>query len=226
MLVTDIEAKISYVFNDKKLLKQAMTHSSYSGEFGMPSNERLEFIGDAFLDAVIGHDLFRRLPYAKEGVLSKTRAQIVCAESLAAIGIKLGLDKEIFLGHGEENNSGRNNKNIIADALEALIGALYLDGGFTVTEEFIELFFNETIDKAIAGELNFDYKSRLQEIIQKKYGNTPIKYAVVSESGPEHRKHFNIQVEIQGKILGLGEGSTKKEAEKEAAKYALQKGDF
>ena len=225
-MIGDIERKISYKFKDKNLLSTALTHSSYAGQFNMKSNERLEFIGDGFLDAVIGFDLFVRLTDNSEGTLSKRRAQIVCSESLAELGLKLGIDKEILLGNGEELNRGRCNKHIIADAVEAIIGAVYIDGGYEEAKGLILELFEDTIDRAVSGQLNFDYKSRLQELVQKKYGSTPIRYTVVSESGPEHCKSFSVQVEINDKIFGTGTGNTKKEAEKAAAKYALQKGEI
>lgn len=225
-MIGDIEAKISYEFKDKNLLAAALTHSSYAGQFNKQSNERLEFIGDGFLDAVIGFDLFTRLADNSEGTLSKRRAQIVCSDSLAEIGLKLGIDKEILLGNGEELNRGRSNKHIIADAVEAIIGAVYIDGGFEEAKKLILALFKDTIDKAVSGQLNFDYKTRLQEVVQKKYGSVPIRYIVVSERGPEHCKEFCVQVEINDLIYGIGTGNTKKEAEKVAAKYALQKGEI
>ena len=220
-MIGDIEKKISYKFKDKNLLSTALTHSSYAGQFNKKSNERLEFIGDGFLDAVIGFDLFVRLTDNSEGTLSKRRAQIVCSESLAEIGLKLEIDKEILLGNGEELNRGRCNKHIIADAVEAIIGAVYIDGGYEEAKGLILELFEDTIDRAVSGQLNFDYK-----LVQKKYGSTAIRYTVVSESGPEHCKSFSVQVEINDKIFGTGTGNTKKEAEKAAAKYALQKGEI
>ena len=212
-----------YNFKDEALFTKALTHSSYVRERNLPkaeSNERLEFLGDGFFDAIIAEELFRRLPDTEEGKLTKLRAQIVCTASLAEKGRLLEIGKYMKLGKGEENMGGRSKTSIIADAMEALIGAVYLDGGYEEAKGFVLRIFADTIEKALEGRMYSDYKSRLQETLQKG-GSVDISYILEKETGPDHAKTFYVKVEVKNEILGRGIGKNKKEAEQQAAKEAL-----
>lgn len=224
-----LEKRISYQFHNNALLKNALIHSSYASENAMKyeeNNERLEFIGDAFLDAVVGKKIFDLKPSAREGELSKDRADVVCEESLADVARKINLGDFLLLGKGEEINKGSDKDSILSDAFEALIGAVIIDGGYDAAKEIIENLFKEKIDLAINGKLNNDYKSKLQEVLQAKYKQTKIIYKTISESGPDHDKIFDVQVLVNNKILGVGRGKSKIKAEQAAAKNALSKGDL
>ena len=218
--IDEFEEKLGYRFKDKELLKLALTHRSFVREEGSGktgSNERLEFLGDALFDAIVGEAMYRRMEDEKEGALTKCRSHVVCEASLADRGRETGIGAAIRMGKGEEAAGGRDKTSIIADALEAVIGAMYLDGGFDVTRETVLRLFDRRIEMAIGGELFTDYKSRLQELAQK-YGVADIKYETVKESGPPHDKTFFVQVKVNGKTAGRGKGKSKKEAEQEAAK--------
>ncbi len=220
----------NYEFSDLNLLREALTHSSYkreneSYEDGHPvrDNERLEFLGDALLDLIIGDILFKNMPDEKEGNLSKTRANIVCEESLAKIAIKLKLGSKIILGRGEEKSGGRKKPSITADAVEALIGAIYLDSDFQRVYSWVQDVFKSTIESGERGELHHDYKSFLQEKLQEK-GTVEINYVTYREDGPPHDKVFYVKVFCGGKEIGQGFGKSKKMAEQEAARNAIEKG--
>ena len=224
-----LEKKIGYSFKDKDLLKTALTHSSYASEHKMnyeTNNERLEFIGDAYLDAVIGHKLFDIMKTSHEGVLSRNRADIVREDTLADIARKINLGDYLYLGKGEEQNGGRNKDSILSDAFEALLGAVILDSGFGQCEKLVLELFADKIQQAVEGKLNKDYKSRLQEALQEKYRSVKINYVLTSTSGPDHDKTFNVHVELDGKVLGSGTGKSKAKAEQAAAKEVLSKGDY
>lgn len=224
-----LEQNIGYSFNDEKLLITALTHSSYSAENGKSyrfNNERLEFIGDAYLDAIIGAKLYDILPDEHEGVLSKDRAAIVCEGSLASISREIGLGGFLFLGKGEDNCGGRNKDSILADAMEAVIGAMIIDGGFDIGRNVVLELFGKKIRLAIKGKLFHDYKSSLQEKLQEKHKGVSIEYAIVSESGPDHDKLFTVAVTVNGKKRGEGLGKSKKDAEQEAAKTVILKGEL
>ena len=222
----ELENLIGYKFNDEKLLKTAMTHSSYANDIlgdNHKSNERLEFLGDALLDAVVGEMLYKRFPERDEGFLTKLRADIVCEKALGNAALKMGLNKYLLLGKGEEQKGGRNKLSIVSDSVESLIAAVYLDSGkddISNVKELILKILEETIELACAGKLQLDSKTALQEKCQAK-GITDIKYAIVAEDGPDHDKTFTAEVYILGKPCGQGKGRTKKEAEGEAAKVAL-----
>src|SRR5665648_1124372 len=204
----------------------ALTHSSCSSDAknkNAMNNERLEFLGDAFLAAIISEFLFNKEKSTGEVVLSKTRAAIVCEKSLADIGKKLGIGQYIKMGRGEELTGGRNRDSIIADAVEAVIGAIYLDRGYIVAKEFVLSYFNNNINEAIKGKLNSDYKTELQEKLQIN-GDIEIQYKLEKEEGPAHDKIFYIRLIADGKEIGLGSGKNKKEAEQVAAKDALERG--
>jgi len=222
----DFQSVIDYKFNDIELMHAALTHSSCASDAknkNIMNNERLEFLGDAFLSAIISEYLFNLKTSNGEGVLSKTRAAIVCEKSLAEIGKSLGIGQYIKMGRGEELTGGRNRDSIVADAVEAVIGAIYLDRGYTAAKEFVLSYFNENINEAIKGKLNNDYKTRLQEKLQIN-GDIEIQYTLDKEEGPAHDKTFYIRLFVEGKEIGMGSGKNKKVAEQAAAKDALERG--
>lgn len=224
-----LEEIIGYSFKDKSLLKTALTHSSYAAEHGYSyenNNERLEFIGDAYLDAVVGANLYMIMPTAREGVLSRNRADVVCEESLADVARTFNLGEYILLGKGEVSNGGNDKDSILSDAFEALLGAIILDGGYEVCKNVILRLFKNKIEEAVEGKLNKDYKSKLQELLQAKYKNINLKYELVSEHGPDHNKTFDVVVELDGKVLGNGSGKSKSKAEQAAAKDVMSKGEI
>lgn len=228
MNTKEFEKKIGYTFKNLEYLEIALTHSSFHKEknIGHKDNERLEFLGDAFFDAIISVELFKRMGQGTEGKLTKTRALIVCEQSLAQVGRNLQVGRYINMGHGEESAGGRKKDSIIADAMEAVIGALYLDGGYTAAEKFVVRAFSETIDKAVEGKLFSDYKSEVQELLQKKGKAVNISYEIDREVGPAHDKTFYVHLECNGQVLGTGMGKSKKEAEQNAAKATLERGDI
>ena len=225
--VKELLTRIGYEFNDEALLTNALTHSSYSSEHRMEyasNNERLEFIGDAYVDAAVGAELFRIMKDAPEGVLSKNRADVVREESLADAARGIGLGDYIYMGKGEETTGGRDKDSILADAFEALIGAIIVDGGYEAGKKVILGLLNDKIGLAVAGKLRHDYKTMLQEKLQEKNHDLRIKYNTVSESGPDHNKTFNVEVVIGNRKLGRGSGKSKAKAEQEAARDALASG--
>lgn len=215
---------IGYTFKDLELLNRALIHTSYANENNLPhfkSNQRLEFLGDAVLDLIISEFIYKEYPDFPEGELTKIRANVVCESTLVKIALQLGLGNYIFLGRGEESTGGKERPSILADALEALIGAIYLDGGLQEVRAFImRQFYDEVVDTAEKQNYR-DYKTALQELIQKDYGDR-LYYEVISESGPDHDKVFTVQVKLKNNILGRGTGKSKKEAEQIAAKAALE----
>lgn len=223
----DFEKIIEYSFKDKSLLEKALTHSSYCRENGIETknnNERLEFLGDAFFDAIISTELYKRLEKVDEGKLTKTRALIVCEKSLANVAGKLKIGEYLNLGKGENNAGGRKRESILADAVEAVVGAIFLDGGYDEAVRFVEREFRETIDDALAGKLFADYKTQVQEKLQKRGQKTVISYKLDKEEGPDHDKTFYVHLVCNGKTLGSGCGKSKKEAEQNAARAAIEGG--
>ncbi|MEE0741797.1 MAG: ribonuclease III [Emergencia sp.] len=221
---TDFEKAIQYKFKDRSLLDKALTHSSYCREHAVTvrdNNERLEFLGDAFFDAIISVELYHRLEKVDEGKLTKTRALIVCEKSLAAVAARLRIGKYLNMGKGEELSGGRNRESIMADAVEAVVGAIYLDGGYSEAARFVSREFAETIDDALSGKLFGDYKTQVQEILQKRGRKTTITYSLDREEGPDHDKTFYVHLVCNGRKLGNGSGKSKKEAEQNAAKETL-----
>ena len=213
-----LERKIKFKFNNKALLEEALTHKSYAMEKGgVPFNERLEFLGDSVFNTAIAAFLYERYPDVDEGRLSKLKSQLVARASLLAWGRELKIGNFLKLSESEEMTGGRERESLTANVMEALIGAMFLDQGFEPAREFILSHYAKK--KRI---IETDYKSRLQELIQKKY-KIPPTYTVVGETGPDHEKIFEIEVRIKKKALGKGEGKSKKEAEQDAAHFALKK---
>lgn len=223
----DFEKIIQYNFKDKSLLEKALTHSSYCRENGIQTknnNERLEFLGDAFFDAIISVELYKRLEKVDEGKLTKTRALIVCEKSLAHVAANLNIGQYLNLGKGENNAGGRKRESILADAVEAVIGAIFLDGGYSEAVRFVSREFRKTIEDALAGKLFADYKTQVQERLQKRGQKTVITYKMDREEGPDHDKTFYVHLVCNGKTLGSGCGKSKKEAEQNAARAAIEGG--
>ncbi|MCR5181735.1 MAG: ribonuclease III [Clostridia bacterium] len=221
----DIENRIGYRFSDPALLKTALTHSSYKKEHlgAYEDNERLEFIGDAVLDCVVGEELFRRMKGQPEGALTRTRAIVVCERSLDVAGKELGVNEAIRLGVGESQTGGSQKPSITADAMEAVFGAVFIDGGYESARRVILNTLSETISLAIRGELFTDYKSEFQERVQKKGCVTDIQYVVDSFDGPAHDRTFHVHIELNGETVSTGSGKSKKSAGQDAAKNALER---
>ncbi|KXG79004.1 ribonuclease III [Thermotalea metallivorans] len=220
----ELEMKLGYQFHNRKLLSESLTHSSYANEHKkkhMKYNERLEFLGDAVLSIVISDYLYNHLSTLQEGELTKIRASIVCEPSLATCSKKMDIGKFILLGKGEDVTGGRERVSILADTFEAIIGAIYLDGGLEKAKHFILESLKDIIDDAIHGRIHQDYKTHLQELIQSE-NSEKITYEVIGEEGPDHDKVFHVHVKIGDKIVGTGSGKSKKEAEQNAAKEALK----
>ncbi len=227
MDLSGFETKIGYSFKNRKLLETALTHSSYAREHDMGNykcNERMEFLGDAYLDAVAGLALFEQMPHVREGVLSKTRSLVVCEDSLEEVGKRIEIGKYLQLGVGEERSGGRTKKSIIADSTEALIGAIFLDGGYYAASDFVMKQFRQTLKDAAAGRLVSDYKTTLQEILQQDGKMHEIVYRIDKTEGPDHDKIFFVTLVLEGRDMGSGKGKTKKEAEQRAAKMTMEGG--
>lgn len=221
--INHLEEKLEIKFNDKSLLLKAVTHKSFPNEnpdLAINNNERLEFLGDSVLGLSIASKIFEDYEEMPEGGLAKMRAVLVSAVTLARKARDIDLSKHILLGRGEEMTGGRERDSILADALEAIFGAIYLDQGFKKARLFINEFFDEDIELVKSGEYNKDFKTVLQEYIQQNSDYRP-EYNVVEEIGPDHNKEFKMEVLLDGKSLGEGSGSTKKSAEQRAAKSAL-----
>lgn len=217
--VEKLERQIGYIFQDKDLARQALTHSSYANERKInkiKDYERVEFLGDAVLELVTSEFLYEKHEKMPEGMLSRTRAAMVCESSLAACARDLELDRYILLGKGEEMTGGRDRDSIISDVMEALIGTIYLDGGFESAKAFIYRFILEDLEHKA---LFYDAKSILQEEVQKDGGD--VHYVLTGESGPEHDKTFSVEVYQGKRLLGKGSGHNKKKAEQQAAYEAL-----
>lgn len=225
--ITLLENKIKYVFNDKNAIYTAITHSSYANEKKskkLSYNERIEFLGDSVLSLVISEYLYKMYPNLPEGELTVTRAKIVCENSLAKCASDIGLGGFLLLGRGEELSGGRQKASILSDAFEALIGAIYLDGGFETAKVFILKYMEKIVKDCVQGKLFYDYKTQLQELVQQN-GEHNIVYSVIQESGPDHNKVFVTEVRINNVVSGQGTGRSKKESEQNAAKDALNKYD-
>ena len=220
MKLEELERNIGYEFNNKKLLKNALTHTSYAYENNVESNEKLEFLGDSILEFLSSKYLFNNYKNLKEGEMTKVRATVVCEESLHKIALKHNFSDFLYLGKSESSNKANLSKAILADSVEALIAAIYLDSGLNKAEEFIIKVLEEPIKIASKNVGIKDYKTVLQEKLQI-HGNVEIKYSILRESGPDHNKQFESKVECNGKLLGTGIGKTKKASEMAAAQDAL-----
>ena len=215
----ELEEKIGYEFHNKQLFRQSMIHSSYANEHRLDKlecNERLEFLGDAVLEVVSSDFLFHRFRQSPEGDLTKTRASMVCEPALAYCAGEIQLGEYLLLGKGEEATGGRGRNSIVSDAMEALIGAIYLDGGFANAKEFILRFIMNDMEHK---QLFYDSKTILQELIQGRHEQ--LSYELIEESGPDHDKQFTVAVLVDGERVSVGEGHTKKAAEQQAAYQAL-----
>ncbi|MDB8804484.1 ribonuclease III [Romboutsia sp. 1001216sp1] len=220
--IDEFENVIGYKFKNKEYILEALTHSSYSNENKeYDFNERLEFLGDSVLSIVVSEYLFKKESNLPEGELTKLRANIVCEESLSEAANEINLGIYMLLGKGEEATGGRYRMSILADAFEAVIAAIYLDGGLEPSRVFILKYMEGIICDSRKGKIFRDYKTHLQEVLQGK-GESNIWYRLVDEKGPDHNKRFIMEVGINERVLGVGEGKSKKEAEQIAAKKALQ----
>ncbi len=220
--IEELQQVIGYRFQNKNLIRQALTHSSYANEKHMhklSDNERLEFLGDAVLEIISSEYLYEQYPQMPEGDLTKLRASIVCEPTLALCTKEIDLGKYLLLGKGEDMTGGRKRKSILSDALEALIGSIYLDGGFANAKEFILRFILTDIEHK---QLFYDSKTILQELVQAEY-KEELAYHLLSATGPDHNKVFEVEVSVGERAVGRGEGRTKKAAEQEAAYHALLK---
>jgi ribonuclease-3 len=216
-----LERILGHTFDNRELLIRALTHRSYANENrgkGSRDNEKLEFLGDAVLDLTVGHMLMDRYPSLREGQLSVTRSQVVSERGLSELAGELGLGEWLYLGKGELRSGGRNKASILADAMEAVIAAVYLDGGFPAAWQLVERLFETSLD-SVEETGFYDFKTRLQELAQSRLKATPV-YKVVATSGPDHAKQFVVAVEIAGREWGRGQGASKKRAEQYAAANA------
>jgi len=221
-MLKDLEEAIGYRFQNITLLQQAMAHSSYANERwhdSLMSNERLEFLGDSILGMLVADYLYRTFPNRPEGELTRMRADMVCERSLAVVAVQLNLGKHLLLGKGEEQGGGRGRESILADAVESVIAACYLDGGMEAAKSFVEKFV--LVHVPVNRPNNMDYKTALQEKVQQKKNQT-LSYVLVGESGPDHDKHFQVELRLNDQVVGVGSGSSKKRAEQDAAKAALE----
>lgn len=221
----EFEAELGVRFKKIKLLDQALSHSSYVNElsdFSRPHNEKLEFLGDAVLELVISHELFDNYPSYFEGKLTKLRAAVVSMKTLAMIAKRIGIAPHIRLGKGEEVGGGRKRNSLLADALEAIIGAIYLDSGLKAARDFVLNHFSEEIERLDQDRHKMDYKSILQEITQSRFQTLP-RYTILNESGPPHDRMFEVSLTINNEPYGIGTGRNKKEAQQSAAHAALEK---
>jgi len=217
-----LEERLGHEFSNRELLERALTHKSFANEhpdLGRSDNERLEFLGDAVLDLVIGHKLMDRYPDLREGDLSMMRAQIVSESGLAAIARKVHLGKFLYLGKGESQTGGRDKPSLLSDALEAVFAAIYLDGGLDAARAAVTRLFDEHIAEVAVPGFS-DFKTRLQERTQAEFKEPP-SYEVIAESGPDHDKTFDVAVRLRERELARASGKSKKEAEQRAAEAAL-----
>jgi ribonuclease-3 len=218
-VLTELEKLIHYSFEDTTILREALTHKSYSGEHkAVRHNERLEFLGDSILGAIVANYLYIHCPHSEEGVLSKIKSNLVSRHNLYLWAKKLDLGRFMRLGHGELATGGRQRDSILSNAMEAVVGAVYLDGGYSAAEQMVLPWVRTQELTQDSG----DFKSRLQEYIQKRSRSTP-DYEVLQTVGPEHDKVFTVEVSLDGKRLGVGKGKNKKLAEQDAARDAYRR---
>jgi len=222
---SDLEQRIGVVFQNKSLLQRALTHRSYINEhpdFPFEDNERLEFLGDAVIDFLSGEYLYHRFPELPEGPLTSLRSTLVRRETLATFAQDLELGEYLLMGYGEAESGGRERPTVLADAFEALAGAVYLDQGLETLQRFFQPFMEKKVADALRDEADKDPKSRLQELAQSQLRHTP-RYATAAESGPDHAKEFTVQVTIGNKVYGQGTGPNKQLAAQAAAQAALER---
>ena len=221
-MIKELENAIGYRFHNISLLQNALAHSSYANERwhnSLMSNERLEFLGDSILGMVVADYLYRNFADRPEGELTRMRADMVCEKALAQVANQIGLGAHLLLGRGEEQGGGRGRNSILADAVESVIAACYLDGGMDAAKAFISRFV--LVNVPVARLSNADYKTALQELVQKKR-NQVLTYTMVGESGPDHDKCFEVELTLNGQVVGRGVGSSKKRAEQDAARNAME----
>ena len=221
-MIKDLEEALGYRFRNISLLQNAVTHSSYANERwhnSLLSNERLEFLGDSVLGMLVAEYLYRNFPNRPEGELTRMRADMVCEKTLAAAADRIGLGSHLLLGHGEEQTGGRRRSSILADAMESVIAASFLDGGLNAALSIIRRFI--LVEVPVSSFRNEDFKTELQELVQKKKDQT-LTYTLLSESGPDHDKCFEVELKLNNEAVGRGIGSSKKRAEQMAAKNALE----
>lgn len=222
-MIKDLETEIGYQFHNISLLQNALTHSSYANERwhnSLLSNERLEFLGDSILGMLVADYLYRNFPDRPEGELTRMRADMVCETTLAGVAGKIHLGDHLLLGHGEEQGGGRTRESILADAVESVIAASFLDGGMEAALHFVRTFI--LVQVPVKQLHNADYKTQLQELVQQKK-NQVLAYVLLDETGPDHDKHFAVAVTLNGTEVGRGDGRSKKRAEQEAARLAIEK---
>ena len=220
-MIKDLESAIGYRFRNITLLQNALTHSSYANERwhdSLKSNERLEFLGDSILGMAVAEYLYKNFPDRPEGELTRMRADMVCEKTLASVAARIGLGQHLMLGNGEEQGGGRNRDSILADAVESVIAAAFLDGGMAAARQFIDRYI--LVEVPVTKLHNADYKTALQELVQQKK-NQVLTYTLIGESGPDHDKRFEVEVMLNGEVVGIGSGSSKKRAEQDAAHKAI-----
>ena len=221
-MIKELETAIGYQFRNITLLQNALAHSSYANERWhdpLKSNERLEFLGDSILGMLVAEYLYRTFPDRPEGELTRMRADMVCEKTLAKVAGQLGLGEHLLLGRGEELGGGRSRDSILADAVESVIAACYLDGGMNAAVQFIQKFI--LVNVPVSRLQNVDYKTALQELVQQKKNQT-LSYNLVGESGPDHDKQFCVELTLNGQLVGTGTGKSKKRAEQAAAQAAIE----
>ena len=221
-MLKELETAIGYRFHNISLLQNALAHSSYANERwhnSLLSNERLEFLGDSVLGMLVADYLYHTFPNRPEGELTRMRADMVCEKTLAAAANRIGIGAHLLLGHGEEQGGGRSRDSILADAMESIIAACFLDGGLEAAYKIVQQFI--LVEVPVTKMHNADYKTTLQELVQQKK-NQVLSYALVGESGPDHDKKFDVEVKLNGKVVGAGSGSSKKRAEQMAARAAIE----
>ena len=221
-MIKDLEEAIGYRFHNISLLQNALTHSSFANERwhnSLLSNERLECLGDSILGMLVAEYLYRNFPDRPEGELTRMRADMVCEKTLASVAARIHLGDHLMLGHGEEQGGGRSRDSILADAVESVIAACFLDGGIEAAQKFIRTFI--LVEVPVSQMHNTDYKTKIQELVQQKK-NQVLSYTLTGESGPDHDKHFTVAVSLNGGMVGQGEGRSKKRAEQEAARAAIR----
>ena len=220
-MIKDLETAIGYRFHNISLLQNALTHSSYANERwhnSLLSNERLEFLGDSVLGMLVAEYLYHNFPNRPEGELTRMRADMVCEQTLAAAATRIGIGEHLLLGHGEERFGGRTRHSILADAMESVIAACFLDGGIEAALKVVQQFI--LVEVPVTKLHNMDYKTQLQELVQQKK-NQVLSYVLVGQSGPDHDKQFDVEVSLNGTVVGRGSGSSKKRAEQMAASSAI-----